>query len=114
MTIAMRYRLIHPTACGFMPEVDVHDVIYPLNALRDWAQMERHTLSVLRLDQFKAYDTLNWGGLFAYLEYAGMSKLAQFLFAAYSQTSWAFITGYGLTKQFTPTNGGAQSCWNKS
>eukprot|EP00662_Eupelagonemidae_sp_cell21_P057890 gene57890-biopygen85988 len=54
---------------GFIAEVDVFDVVYPMNALRDWAHLTENPLFILWLDQFKAYDSMNWGGLFAYMEY---------------------------------------------
>eukprot|EP00666_Eupelagonemidae_sp_cell4sb_P017911 gene17911-biopygen31218 len=109
-SLATRYKLIHPTAFGFMAEVDVFDVVYPLNALRDWAHITNHPLFILWLDQFKAYDMINWGGLFAYLNFCGMDLLVRFYWVVFTQTSWTFLTGHGLTRPFTPHNGGTQGC----
>ena len=65
-----------------------------------------HALFVMWYDAFKAYDSINWGGLFAYLRYCGMDLLVTFYWAAFVQTSWAFLTGHGRTKEFTPHNRG--------
>jgi len=108
--IAAKFNIIHPTAFGFMQEIDVFDVIYPLNALRDWAWLTDSPLFILWIDQFKAYDSIHWGNSFTHMRYWGMDKLAHFYWTAFSSTMWAFLTGHGRTNTFTPANGGSQGC----
>eukprot|EP00663_Eupelagonemidae_sp_cell21sb_P002393 gene2393-2411_t len=90
-SVAMQFKLIHPAAFGFMEEVDVFDVIYPLYALRDWAHIMGIPLFVLWIDSFKAYDSVSWAGLFAYMCFCGMHLLAKTMWTAFKETSWAFL-----------------------
>ena len=108
--VAVEFKLIHPGAFGFIGDLSVHDVIYPIQAFRDWALTQRRPLYILWLDAFKAFDSMHWGALFAYMRYCGMNLMVRFLFTVFTQASWVIVTGHGLTKHFTPTNGGPQGC----
>eukprot|EP00661_Eupelagonemidae_sp_cell13_P005374 gene5374-4674_t len=110
MRVSIKFKLLHPTAYGFLQDVGVYDVIYPLQCLRDWALLTKNPLYVGYFDGFKAYDSIHWGGLFAYLNFCGMTKFSNFLFTLYTSTHWAYITGHGRSSSFIPTNGGTQGC----